>query len=168
MKIKNLILIFAVIATTFSSCKKEAGPTGPAGTNGNANVTSLTFTNPITGGTLWYDTLKGVTYQSISSSLVLAYIQDANCGNNWYSMPGWGCGANYAGRFYTAQVGGTDTTTTMAYLELLNPDGSYGVSSQTLTKLRVIVAPAGTTLTGKKEIDYADYKATCRYFNIGE
>ena len=167
MKTKNLILLFAVITVSISSCKKDAGPTGPAGKDGNANVKSFTFNNPITVSTGWADTLNGITYQSLSSSLVLAFIQDANCGRNWYSAPGWGCGAAYAMRFYTF-TDVIDTVTTFASLVLLNPDGSFGASNQTFTKIRVLVAPASTVLTGKKEVDYSDYKATCRYFNIQE
>ena len=166
MKIKNLILVFAVITLAVSSCKKEAGP---AGKDGNANVKSITFLNPITNSTGWSDTLPGVTYQSLSNSLVLVYIQDQGCTPNWYSVPGLGCNASYTARFYTSYSGISDTVTTLGNLALLNPDGSFGASNQTISKLRVIVAPASTYVTGgKKEVDYSDYKATCRYFNIAE
>lgn len=44
MKIKTLIAIFAM-ALVFTNCKKgDTGPAGQDGTNGNANVTSVTLT----------------------------------------------------------------------------------------------------------------------------
>ncbi len=177
MKTRNLILLFTVIAVSFSSCKKEAGPTGPAGTNGingtngtdgNADVKSITFNNPITNSYYFTDTLPGVNYNVLGNSLVLTYIQDPNCTPNWYSVPGLGCSAVYSARVFTTVPGGSDTLTTLLSLELRTPDGTSISTNHTISKLRVIVAPASTILTGKKETDYSDYKATCRYFNIAE
>ena len=63
MKLKNLLLLCTVLMLAISSCKKEAGPTGPAGKDGNANVKSITYNNPITAASYWQDTIPGVTYQ---------------------------------------------------------------------------------------------------------
>lgn len=174
MKLKNLFFVCSVLALTISACvKPEDGAQGPAGKDGkdgNANIKSFVFFDPIVGGTLWYDTLPGINYQSLDSSLVLCYIKDASCSPNWYSMPGWGCNVFYAGRFYTYQANPPfDTTTTMATLELLDPDGSSVSGTYTINMLRVIVAPASSLVVGgKKEMDFSDYSATCRYLGIKE
>ncbi len=177
MKMKNLFLFTCLIAALFSSCKKEAGPTGPAGangtngtngTNGNANVKAFIFNNPITNSFYFSDTLQGLTYKSIDSSLVLCYLQDENCQNFWYPVPGIGCNSLYQSRFYTSATA-FDTTLVVVNLELRQPDGSYGGAlTQTITKLKVIVAPASSVVVGKKEIDYSNYQEVCRYFRIAE
>ena len=167
MKLKNLLLLCTVLTLAISSCKKEVGPTGPAGADGNANVKSITFNNPITADSYWNDTIKGVNYQSLASSLILTYIEDDGCAPNWYSVPGLGCGANYNARFYTTR-GFPDTTMTYGNLELRTPDGT-GYVNATISKLRIIVAPASTVIVGgKKEMDFSDYRFACRYFGIKE
>lgn len=171
MKIKNTLLLFSLIALLFSSCKKEEGPTGPAGTNGtngqngNANVKAFMFIDPIIGGYAFSDTLPGVHYKSLDSSLMLVYIQDHACGTNWYSVPGMGCIGDYTSRVFTSAL----DTLTLLNLTLYRPDGSPNTGfARVIRKLRVIIAPASSLLSGKREIDYNDYHEVCRYLNIAE
>lgn len=165
MKTIKQILLFAMFAFLLSSCKKETGPAGPMG---NANITSIIFNNPIVSGTVFDDSLPGVTYSSLSNSLLLTYIQDDMCPDIWYSVPGLGCLAIYTSRVFTYRKS-NDTVTTYLTLELRNPDGNFLQYSRTITKLRVIVAPASTLLTGKKEpVDFSDYNATVNYFGLKE
>lgn len=170
MKIKSTLITGLTIAFIFSSCKKEAGPSGPAGAdgkNGNANIYSIIFTDPITSGYLFYDTLPGINYSMIDTSLVLAYIKDYGCGSNWYTAPGIGCNGSYSSRVFTGALSGNLTS---IILELRKVDGSSDPSiAENISKLKVIVAPASSVISGKKEpVDFSDYYATCRYFNIPE
>ncbi len=165
MKTIKQILLFAVFALLLSSCKKETGPAGPMG---NANITSIIFNNPIVNGTVFDDSLPGVAYSSLASSLLLTYIQDDQCLDTWYSVPGIGCGAVYTARVFTYHQS-NDTITTYLTLELRNPDGNFLQYNRTITKLRVIVAPATTIVTGKKEpVDFSDYKSAMKYFGLKE
>ena len=69
--LKKLILI-AVIAVLFNSCAKDGatGPAGPAGSNGNANVTSSTFTvtSWLSNSSCWYTDLTVPTLTSAVQS----------------------------------------------------------------------------------------------------
>lgn len=159
----KLVLLSAVITLSLFSCKKETGPAGPAGTNGNANVKAFLFSNPITNNWYWTGNLAGVT--DLDSSLLLAYAMDANCDGVWYSVPGVGCFANYTTRMSSYSIGSSSTID----FQLLNPDGSFTPHvSYTITKLRIIVAPAGSVISGKKELDFNDYHEVCRYYGIKE
>jgi hypothetical protein len=44
MSNKTLLLFFAISVFSFTACKKEEGPAGPAGKDGNANVKSMMIT----------------------------------------------------------------------------------------------------------------------------
>lgn len=160
----KLFLFIITTAVTLSSCKKEVGPAGPAGTNGNANVKAFIFNNPITNSWVWTGTLTGVT--DLDSSLLLAYVEDATCVGLWYSVPGVGCFANYTTRL-SSSLGGPNVV--VLDLQLLNPDGSFTPHiSATLSKIRIIVAPASSVIIGKREIDYSNYKAVCKYYGLQE
>ncbi len=164
---KNLLLTCCVLTLIFSSCKKETGPAGANGANGNANIKSFIFTDPISFGYLFTDTLPGVTYSSIDSSLVLAYVQGYVCASNWYTAPGIGCNGSYSTRVFTNKLMNNQT---LFVLELRNIDGSVDISmTESVSKLKVIIAPVSSVVTGKKEqVDFSDYHATCRYLNIAE
>lgn len=166
MKTK-LFLFFTALTFAFSSCKKEVGPVGPAGTagaNGNANVKAFIFNNPITNNWHWTGTLDGVT--DMDSSLLLAYVEDATCVGLWYSVPGVGCFATYTSRLSSSKGG---PGSTVIDLQLLNPDGSFTPHiSASLSKLRIIIAPASSVTIGKREVDYNDYHAVCKYYGLQE
>ena len=164
MKLRTLVIVFGVLSVAFSSCTKEAGP---AGADGNANVKSFVFNAPNLGATFWSDTLKGVSYPSLENSLLLTYIKDEDCINNWFSVPGIGCLNRYMVQVFTYPM--LDTSNTGLSMQLRDPDGSpYTGTAITFTKVRVIVAPANSNWAGKKEMDYTNYSSACRYFNIAE
>ncbi len=121
------------------------------------------FSNPVTNSWNWTGTLTGVT--NVDSALVLAFIEDATCVGLWYSVPGVGCFNNYTSRIATSS-GFPDVTVD---LQLLKPDGSFTPHvSASLSKLRIIVAPATSVVYGKREVDFNNYKAVCNYYGLSD
>lgn len=94
---KNLkLLSFAIMSVVLSlgimGCKKEAGPTGPAGANGqdgNADVKTLIFNNPDwSSGTSRMDLNTSFTDEQITNDVILTYIQLSTSSNYMMSVPG--------------------------------------------------------------------------------
>lgn len=160
--IKNLSAILAlVLVITISSCTKE-GPVGPAGTNGNANVKIFTFANDSLSSTHSFDRYITVKKNYVDSGLVLVYYDPNN--GLWYACPGLGLNGTSQTRYYANAY----SDSTEIRMSIYNADGSsYNGSGLTLTRVKVIVAPA--SLVGKTSpVDFNDYKATMKYFGIKE
>jgi hypothetical protein len=89
-KLQLVISITIVSAMTFSGCAKD-GATGPAGKNGNANVTSTNLVNPVWtwDGTSYYSyctwSPSNLTSVVNSSGSVMVYGSDGSGG--WYALP---------------------------------------------------------------------------------
>ncbi len=83
--IKSIIVI-ALTAAIFSGCKKEPGPAGTNGTNGNANVVSGTVTiNSSSWGYSAPSYYGDITYSAITQSIidkgaVLVYLSNGSGG----------------------------------------------------------------------------------------
>lgn len=160
-----ITLTLALGIVMLSACKKETGPTGPAGKDGNANVKVYLFpgANLTTSNASIINHIP-LRFSAVDSSLLLAYHK--SCGY-WYATPGLGCGPSYMTRVRYNNIGLADSTevTTSIY----NVDGAtYSGSGEVIEKVKYIVAPA-TAVFGKKEaVDYSNYKATMKYFGLSE
>ncbi len=148
-----------------SSCKKETGPAGPAGKDGNTNVKVYLFY----GATLT-PTNAGMTnnipirFSAIDCSVVLAYHKT---GGYWFSTPGLGFGPYYMTRVRYHSTMYPDSTE--VFISIHDPDGStYSGSGETIEKVKYVVAPASAVFGKKETVDYTDYKATMKYFGLSE
>ena len=91
---KKLLILALCSATLITSCKKgDTGPAGPAGTNGNANVTSGTITIPPSAwawdatNSMNYVNMNGtsITSDIVSKGAVMVYISTDNA--TWSALP---------------------------------------------------------------------------------
>jgi len=93
MKNLKTLFLIAAIAVLFNSCAKDGAPgaTGPAGTNGNANVSEQTFSITSSnwngdghGG--WWCVLVNPTNEMNLSGGVETYVLDVT-NNDWNTLP---------------------------------------------------------------------------------
>lgn len=134
-----------------------AGATGPQGPSGNANVMQLTFgSRTHTGAELSY-ALTGVTSAVLNQSAYFTYVSPNN--NFWYSLPGTTVGGSREYRTFVSKTAAT------LYINRVSGSGSE-VFSQT----RIVVIPASvlTNARLKADLDFNDYHAVARYFNLEE
>lgn len=155
-----LILLNTVLSV---GCKKgdtgPAGPQGPQGVAGNANVTLYTFGahNFATNSTA---SLQVTTTQdTMTNSAWFVYLVRAS--GNVYPIPGFGLGGssdyrvywNYSGgkvNFTISRVSGTGE-------EYLNIKIIRAYANTLSAAARVAPLPA---------IDFRDYHAVCKYYNL--
>ena len=145
----------------FSSCKKEVGPAGANGKDGNANVMQYNFGSKVVGSgkDAQYIT-PNLTAGMLDSSVVMVYYSQD--GNQWNVAGGCGPLCRYQTILYT-----DPSPFIKVYLE--DPDGtSYSGSDVTWVKSRVLIIPANKF--GKKSslpaIDFNDYNAVKKYYNL--
>lgn len=149
------------------SCSKEEGPVGPkgdtgaTGQNGVSGAKAFTFTNQLDG----MDMEIAIDSAFVDSCVTLVYYQDAaNLPNvYWYQAPGLGSAGLYMLRYYLYVK---NTTTSVVRLTQYNPDGSlFTGTATTFNKVKVVFIPH--TLYGKKDaVDYNDYNAVAKYYDL--
>lgn len=176
-RFKTAYVVLAIVLLV-ASCTKE-GPVGPAGkdgvngtngADGNANVKVFLFTSGNTFSSGIYNKsyiLPGVTNNMVDSSLVLVYFTDET--DSWVPVGSTNTGRTYSTKWYYIKgFGGSQTGS--FYIDLDSPAGGteYTGSAVTLGKVKFILAPA-SGFSGKKEpVDFSNYQATMRYFNLPE
>jgi len=163
MKTKILVVFLAVVSV-LASCKKaekgDMGPAGTNGTNGNANVKAYYYgMDSIMSGraNLYFTFPSEVTSAMVDSSLVLVYHKVSNL---WFSSPGFGIDAAYQIRTYT-DYGGLN-------FKSLNPDGTtYTGAKYIIQKIKLVIVPSSDYKGFRgSTIDFNDYYATMRYYNL--
>ncbi|NSW45640.1 MAG: hypothetical protein HPY79_07490 [Bacteroidales bacterium] len=95
MRTLNLFSVVMLLAglVFFTSCKKEGpmGPQGPAGKDGNANVTSITYTISSwdTDNTIWYKDIidSRITNSILENGDVRVFLESPAQSNVWLNMP---------------------------------------------------------------------------------
>jgi len=164
-KLKSTLLL-VVIASMFTmfSCTKEGkqGPAGPAGANGingndgingNANVSSATYTgNWINqGGGEWDVTLNIPTITStvLNSGSINTYLS-ADGGQSWIALPTY---ANPVSMLVVYQV----STVGIAAVG--------GTSAPTATLFKVVIIPSSARIANPN-IDYTNYYEVKGAFNL--
>lgn len=136
------------------------GPTGVAGANGkdgNANVIQYTYATArlATSGEIEY-TVTGITQSQLNNSLVFVYVISSLNPTIWYALPGYSANGNNQYRVY------------------MNPNKlsvflnrSSGTVTETFNSTRILVVPANDLRNGRKPaIDYSDYEAVKKYYNL--
>jgi len=160
-----ITLTLALGLVFLSACKKETGPAGPAGKDGNANVKVYLFNGAtLTPSVLAITNRIPLRFSAVDSSVVLAYHK--SCGY-WFPTPGLGCGASYMARVRYNTSGYPDSTEVST--SIFNPNGTtYSSGGESIEKVKYVVAPASAVFGKKEPVDYSDYKATMKYFGLSE
>ena len=166
MKLFKIIfssITLSVICFLVSSCTKE-GLVGPAGSDGNANVKVYFFEHPdsLSNSHPINLQLPGITNNYLDSSLILVYYIDQSNGL-WYPSPGLGANNTYQTKWYVYSNSSPEIE-----MRIANPDGSsYSGAPKLVSKVKIVVAKGSEFLSGKKEpVDYTDYDATMKFFNL--
>lgn len=169
MKIKSSFLFIALLAsaTIFNGCAKD-GATGPAGKDGNANVTSSN-TVTLNNWSSDFDDGTDYTYSSTISwasitqaikdkGIVMVYADDK--AGSWVALPYTDAGTGYSStlNFYV-KVGSVK----IEYTGYDSP--SPGTSSLNGTIVR-IVAIASSSREAHPNVDLKNYNEVKKVFNL--
>jgi hypothetical protein len=158
------IIASFLVLTACEGPQGEPGPAGKDGINGtngkdgNANVIQVTFNQAFTPST----TARTFTYPSaittdiLNSSAVLVYVQVSNNSSLIYPIPGLVSGDDF--RYYI--------TPSQRTLSIIRQSGTVitGINS-----VRSIIIPSNNNINGRKalpNIDFADYEAVKKYYNL--
>lgn len=171
---KNSIRLLSIasvcVLLLVSACKKEAGPAGPSGKDGNANVKVFLFTDDTLGSSISISHVLPITKGDADSSLFLFYYtttaNSTSSTNFWYSCPGLGIGGGYQTRPFI----NANATNVIANIYITNADGSsYTGTTVYLPSVKIVVMKPSAFIVGKKEaVDFSDYKATMKYLGLPE
>ena len=155
------VAIVLSMSLFFSSCKKEVGPTGPAGANGkdgNANVLLYNFPSHDYSTTSLSSNVITMPQDSFDSYVWLAYLKYDN--TLTYAIPGYGVNGTTNYRFYTYNA--SATTHEMTISKVSGAGESY-------QQVKFVGIQIGTVI-GKKSslpaIDFNDYNAVKKYYNL--
>ncbi|MCB9361692.1 MAG: hypothetical protein H6587_08905 [Flavobacteriales bacterium] len=153
----SLLVLLISITTTFS-CTKEGkqGETGPAGTNGvdgNANVSSSTYTGNwvFTGGNEWDATINvpEITTDILNNSAINTYFS-ADGGLTWIALPTYIAPVSLVVVYEVGKV-------------VIGAIGGSSAPSGTLFKVVII---EGNAIGKKPNIDYSNYYEVKGAFNL--
>lgn len=160
-----ITLTLALGLVFMSACKKETGPAGAAGKDGNTNVKVYLFAGAnLTSGLYYITNNIPIRFSAVDSSVVLAYHKS---GGYWFSTPGLGFGPYYMARVRYNSTMYPDSTE--VFTSIHDADGStYSGSGESIEKVKYVVAPASAVFGKKETVDYSDYKATMKYFGLSE
>jgi hypothetical protein len=147
IQMKNIILFFAAIFI-FSSCEGPAGPQGPAGLDGNANVKCYVYNNvnwnssnyPVTASL----PCAAITSEIMSKGLVLGYVR--------YTSPNGSLGEWQLPWTYADEAGYVENITMsyntgMATLENTSDDGVASIYGA-VAAVKIVVIEG---VSGKRE-----------------
>ncbi|RPD41599.1 hypothetical protein EG028_09845 [Chitinophaga barathri] len=161
MKVPFLLLIISLMAI---SCKKD-GPAGPAGKDGNANVTVFNFGSRVVTTASNY-VLSGISRGRIDSSMVLAYYNPVPEDESaWYPVPGLGSLGAYETRYFISQTSNDYTFS----VRLVTPAGAAYTTPVTFRKMRIFIVPANNVVNVNGRMagpDLKDYYAVKEFYNI--
>jgi hypothetical protein len=147
----------AVGAAGAKGDKGDKGDTGATGATGNANVIQISYTSRThTGSDLQYNLPATITKAIFDNSAYFVYV--SNTSGNTYALPGWFTGGTNSYRTYTA----ISTTTQSIFVGRV-----AGTGSDVFNTTRIVVVPANDLRTGRKSaVDYTDYEAVKKYYNL--
>ena len=184
----SIVLTALVLGSSllFSSCEGPAGEVGPAGPQGatgaagpqgatgatgqtgNANVIQISYaakTWAITRGSAQQFILPNITPAIMNSSAILIYMTSAanpsnTTGYPWYSIPGTVLSTDLVEHeFYFQTTFAGNTSGINVYRKI--------ASASTLTATtRIILIPANDLRNGRLTVDFNDYNAVKKYYNL--
>lgn len=171
-KISNF-LFAAFLMLVFSGCSQE-GPQGPAGLDGNANVTASPWYSPTswngTAGNWYFDVKNSAISQDIvESGAILAYVSLPGDLYNDYTvrpLPAYAIGANWD---FLLPNDGKSYGTIEFTSDMVNMPGTSGYN------FRFILIPSNNSLKSASlsapalsDLKKMSYKEVCKLFNIHE
>ncbi|MEO6902679.1 MAG: hypothetical protein ABI315_05945 [Bacteroidia bacterium] len=153
----SLLILLITSVTVLNSCKK--GDPGPAGEDGNANVTS---TDPILipakswtlDSNVWLTNfpVPAITGDIASKGMVQVYIK---YGSQWWALPDINNGNATSYGFTMGKV----------FLFNANDDGSVPLAPLALTFRVVAISPSGGRAMNP-DVDLKDYEAVKKYYHL--
>ncbi len=174
MKTKFSIYFFlAFLTLVFSGCSQE-GPQGPAGLDGNANVTASPWYSPTawdgTSGDWYFDiTNSAISQDIVESGAILAYVSLPGDLYNDYTvrpLPAYAIGANWD---FLLPNDGQSYGTIEFTSDMADMPGTSGYN------FRFILIPSNYSLKsaslntpGLSDLKKMPYKDVCKLFNIPE
>ncbi len=152
-----------------------AGPAGPAGAKGDPGISTGTGTNNViqvtftrtfvppspSQGTEYFYFPAVITTDMLNNSALVIYVKTSNFPGSWVAVPGAGI-AN-------ADVADVLRYTFHADTRDIGIVRESGTSIKTITQVRVVIIPAGTSINGRKaapELDLKDYAAVKAYYHL--
>jgi hypothetical protein len=175
--IKLLSLATMFIMVFISSCQKgdtgpagpagptgstgpagPTGPQGPTGISGNANVTQYNYTTAHNFATTFLNLQVTTTADTFNRSAWLVYLYYQPL-DRWYLTPGWGFGGSTEYRVSMNHSGGKVNI----YIDRIGAGETY--AQQKVIRIYANnVGPGGRT--NLPDIDFRDYEAVRRYYNL--
>jgi hypothetical protein len=158
---KTAFAILAILIVFATGCSKEKDTSA----DNKGKVKAYIFTNQYLSSSHDFNGTIPLRSTAVDSALILIYYFDIQV-NGWFSSPGPGTAAMYQTRYFL----GAQQDSTLVTLKAYSPAfGPYSGGTITLPKVKVIVAIADETLTGKKApVDFSNYRATMNYFGLKE
>lgn len=160
------LLLALTIMSIFAACKPgdpgpagpvgATGPAGPQGAVGTANVTQITYGSRTHTGTSIDYVMPNVSAAMLSQSAIFVYLSNSSAA--WYPIPGIFNGTNE----YRTYI----TPATSSIVRMIRVSGGSG-GTDTFSATRIVLIPAATVVTGRKAaIDYSDYEAVKKAYNL--
>ncbi|MEO5563002.1 MAG: hypothetical protein ABIR18_06190 [Chitinophagaceae bacterium] len=172
MKHLIVLMMSIFVLISVSSCKKgdmgpagsagaqgPAGPQGPIGITGNANVTQYNFAGNDFATTSNLILQITTTADTINRSVLYAYLVRQN--GLVYPMPGYGVGGLSDYRMYWSF-----SSKANIFINKVSGAGDEYASIRVLRLYANNVLSAGRLLNPQPEIDFRDYYAVCKYYNL--
>jgi hypothetical protein len=162
MKSFKLIAILLMLGIIAVSCKKEAGPAGTNGTNGNANVKVYGY-GPTTFNAsnfyFAYFSPAGLTGGMFDSSMIISYYSTGS--GSWNVANGM----EPLGNYNSIQLTNAGPPANLSFY-LRNADGSNYIGADvTWDSLRIFVIPATSfRMAQKNHLDFQNYSAVRTFY----
>lgn len=174
MKTRTILFSLLIMsAILWTGCSQE-GPEGPAGLDGNANVTASPWYTPTawTGSAGdWYFDVKNsaISQDIVESGAILAYVSLPGDLYNDYTvrtLPAYAIGANWD---FLIPNDGQSYGTIEFTSDMLNMPGITGYNFRfILISSNYILKSASLTSPGLSDLKKMSYKDVCKLFNISE
>ncbi|MCX7862425.1 MAG: hypothetical protein N2449_05460 [Bacteroidales bacterium] len=166
MKTKALLLGVIITVSLFQACKKEQGPQGPPGKDGNANVTAkvvnINQNDWISGNKIWYvDILDTrITESVINNGMVKIFMESSSQSGVWLNLPWFEVYEDYTS-IYNFNCG-------INAVRIFKEDTDAEMPSNPGFKKFKIVVIDGVSYKKYKEVNYNDYNSILQNFNVIE
>jgi hypothetical protein len=159
---KHMVKMAFIVVLLLTACNitpGATGPQGPAGPIGNANVQEYTFPERTFPRETEY-IVPGISYEQVESSLIFSYFFQ---GSTWIPVPGLTPNGIFETRVYFNSGANFLRYTVRVQLS----DGFTQTDSFTFDKFKIIIVPASNvTKLNAAGINYNDYNAVRKYFNL--
>ena len=174
MKTRTILFSLLIMSAILWTGCSQQGPEGPAGLDGNANVTASPWYAPTawTGSAGdWYFDVKNsaISQDIVESGAILAYVSLPGDLYNDYTvrpLPAYAIGANWD---FLIPNDGQSYGTIEFTSDMPNMPGIAGYNFRfILISSNYILKSASLTSPGLSDLKKMSYKEVCKFFNIPE